>query len=121
MSNITFNDMGSSYNVTMEFSNGYELSITKGRHAYSGTNSAEIAVLKDGKFVRIEGQGDDVIGWVSADAIASIAYRVSLVDSSGNLDSVRDSVDAHSLGRLRDLDREFMSNADACKREDEQS
>lgn len=88
MSKITFIDMGSSHNVTLQFENGYALSITKGRGAYSGTDSAEIAVLKGREFVHIEGQDDDVIGWVSADAIASVAYWVA----RGDLDAVRDAI-----------------------------
>ncbi len=97
MSNITFADIGKANNVTMQFENGYELSITKGSEGYSGTDTAEIAVLKDGKFVRIEGQGDDVIGWVTTDTIASVAYWLSLVDSStGYLGAVRDAINDRS-------------------------
>ena len=97
MSNITFPDIGKANNVTMQFENGYELSITKGSNAYSGTDTAEIAVLKDGKFVRIEGRGDDVIGWVTTDTIASVAYWLSLVDSStGYLGAVRDAINDRS-------------------------
>jgi hypothetical protein len=90
MGNIAFNDLGSAYNLTMQFANGYELSISKGRGNYNGLNTAEIAVFKDNEIVRIEGQGDDVIGWVSADAIASVAYWVA----RGDLDAVRDALAA---------------------------
>jgi len=93
MSNIAFNDMGSAYNLTMQFANGYELAISKGLNNYNGPNTAEIAVFKDDKFVRVAGQFDDVIGWVSADTVASVAYFVS----RGDLDAVRDILDVHSL------------------------
>jgi hypothetical protein len=98
MSNITFSKMGRPNNFTMQFNNGYALSITKGHNAYSGTDSAEIAVLKDKEFVRIEGQRDDVIGWVSADVIASVAYWVA----RGDLDAVRDAIDGVLKRRLHD-------------------
>jgi hypothetical protein len=93
MSTIAFHDTVGAKNLMMQFANGYELSISKGPGNYSGHNTAEIAVFRDGKFVRIEGQFDDVIGWVSADTVASVAYFVSL----GDLDAVRDILDVHSL------------------------
>jgi hypothetical protein len=96
MSNITFSNTGRSRNFTMQFNNGYELSITKGGSAYSGTDSAEIAVLRDGEFVRIEGQDDDVIGWVSADVIAGVVYWVA----RGDIYGVRDAIDGYSRSRL---------------------
>ena len=92
-------------NFSMQFANGYVLSITIGEGSYSSTQwdrdrpqvNGEIAVLKDNKFVRIDGQHDDVIGWVSTGTIASVAYWLSLVDpSTGNLGAVRDAINKRS-------------------------
>ena len=95
------------FNTTFRFKNGYALSIIIGPGTYSSdhmetetiinrfktpgmqSNNAEIAIWgPDGNFHRVEGQDDDVIGWVSVDQIAEVAYWVSM----GDMDAVRDAI-----------------------------
>jgi len=95
------------FNTTFRFKNGYALSIIIGPGTYSSdhmetestvnhktsegvqSENAEIAIWgPDGNFHRVEGQDDDVIGWVSVDQIAEVAYWVSM----GDMDAVRNAI-----------------------------
>jgi len=87
-------------NVSIQFDNGYIMSINIGSNAYctpysvidshySGDSisaqNAEIAIIDpDSEFHRIAGQDDDVVGWVSPEKIVEIAYRVAC----GDMDAV---------------------------------
>jgi hypothetical protein len=69
-------------NITFTFENGYAISIITGKGTYSTHgNTAEIAIFDPfGKFYRISGCDDDVIGWMSAEETIQIAYWVSRGD-----------------------------------------
>jgi hypothetical protein len=89
-------------NVSFMFKNNYSISITIGPEAYCSSatqaykhyedseygihaSNAEIAIINpDGKFHRIAGQDDDVIGWMSPEQIVEVAYWVAC----GDMDAV---------------------------------
>jgi hypothetical protein len=102
-------------NVSFTFKNNYSLSITIGPHAYCTSASqvykhyedseygihalnAEIAIINpDGKFHRIAGQDDDVVGWVTPEQIVEVAYWVAC----GDMDTVA-KILKHSKGKEKD-------------------
>jgi len=70
----------------MTFDNGYTLSVQWGygnycenRHqARDESVTAEIAVIKpNGDFMRLEGEGDDVVGWQTPDDVAQLMAYVA--------------------------------------------
>ena len=84
-------------NTTFKFPNGYSISIVIGMGQYCHTtneekgravcSNAEIAIIRpDGEFHRIEGQDDDVIGWVPAEKIIEVAYWVARGDMAAVAD-----------------------------------
>jgi hypothetical protein len=104
-------------NVSFTFKNNYSISITIGPGAYcsSATQTykhyedseygihalnAEIAVINpNGKFHRIAGQGDDVVGWVAPEQIVEVAYWVAC----GDMEAVA-KILKHSKGKEKDND-----------------
>ena len=98
-------------NTTFRFKNGYAMSIIIGPGTYSSdhmetentvnrktsegmqSENAEIAVWgPDGEFLRIKGEDDDVVGWVSSEKIVEAAYWLSV----GNIDAVTKVIHEHT-------------------------
>jgi hypothetical protein len=92
-------------NTTFRFKNGYKMSVVIGPGSYSSehmisedivdgnmtrgvdSSNAEIAIIRpNGEFHRIEGQDDDVIGWVPAEKIIEVAYWVARGDMAAVAD-----------------------------------
>lgn len=65
--------------ATIEFENGYGISVLCGKSFYSnGSNTYEVAVMRDGKVVFPESvcPDGDVMGWRTAEEVTEIMRKV---------------------------------------------
>ena len=70
--------MDTAKQATIQFSNGYGVSVIKGPYSYGGTNGLyELAVLKNGKihYDNSVAKGD-VVGWLTPDDVTELMGKI---------------------------------------------
>ena len=104
---------------SMKFENGYTISVQFGHRNYCSRRSmdasvmmaekdnkinssltAEIAILKRGKFIKVFEDKGDVKGWVDSDEVATV---ISIVSSASNADQIR-----VGINNMRPREREMF-------------
>ena len=63
------------YGIDCVLSNGYELSIIKGRGTYSNKDTFEVAVIRDG-YIAYDITDGDVLGYQSAEQVRQLICKV---------------------------------------------